>query len=90
MTNQQIVGAQAPMGLRPLVLGELAGAPVLASETCALDIIDAKFVREIENGEVVVISSDGIESHRPFPRRQARPCIFEYIYFARPDSGRSG
>ena len=62
------------------------GAYVLASETCALDIVGAEFVREIENGEIVTITADGIESHRPFPRRPARPCIFEYIYFARPDS----
>jgi amidophosphoribosyltransferase len=59
---------------------------VLASETCALDIVGAEFLREVENGEVVVITAEGLESHRPFPRRAARPCIFEYIYFARPDS----
>ncbi len=59
---------------------------MLASETCALDMVGAEFVREIENGEVVVITAEGIESHRPFPLRPARPCIFEYIYFARPDS----
>jgi amidophosphoribosyltransferase len=59
---------------------------VLASETCSLEIVGAEFVREIENGEIVTITADGIESHRPFPRRIARPCIFEYIYFARPDS----
>ena len=59
---------------------------MLASETCALDMVGAEFVREVENGEVVVITEDGIESHRPFPLRPARPCIFEYIYFARPDS----
>ncbi len=63
-----------------------ARAYVLASETCALDIVGAEFVREIENGEIVTITADGVESHRPFPRRPARPCIFEYIYFARPDS----
>ena len=68
------------------MLGELNGAYILCSETCALDIIGAKFVREVENGEVVVISEDGIESHWPFPRQPARPCIFEYIYFSRPDS----
>ncbi|MDE2018651.1 MAG: amidophosphoribosyltransferase, partial [Hyphomicrobiales bacterium] len=75
-----------PLGIRPLVLGSLDGAPILASETCALDIVGAKFVRDVENGEVVVVSADGVESLRPFPRRRARPCIFEYIYFARPDS----
>lgn len=59
---------------------------MLASETCALDIIGAKFVREVENGEIVVITENGIESHKPFPPMEARPCIFEYIYFSRPDS----
>ncbi|MEQ1647002.1 MAG: amidophosphoribosyltransferase, partial [Hyphomicrobiaceae bacterium] len=86
MTNDMLIGARDPIGIRPLVLGRLNGAYVLASETCALDIIGAEFVREIENGEIVTISKDGIESHRPFPRRPARPCVFEYIYFARPDS----
>jgi amidophosphoribosyltransferase len=86
MTNKKLIGARDPLGIRPLVLGELDGCPILTSETCALDIIGAKFVREIENGEVVVISTDGIESHKPFPPMAERPCIFEYIYFARPDS----
>ena len=86
LTNKKLIGARDPLGIRPLILGELNGAYILCSETCALDIIGAKFIREIENGEVVVISEDGIESHRPFPRQQARPCIFEYIYFSRPDS----
>lgn len=86
MTNKKLVGARDPLGIRPLVLGMLGDSPVLASETCALDIIGADFVREIENGEIVVISEDGIESHRPFPKRPARPCIFEFIYFSRPDS----
>ncbi len=86
MTNKKLIGARDPLGIRPLVLGQLGESPVLASETCALDIIGAEFVREVDNGEVVVISKDGIESHRPFPKRDPRPCIFEYIYFARPDS----
>ncbi len=86
LTNDMLIGARDPVGIRPLVLGRLGDAHVLASETCALDIVGASFVREIENGEVVVITSEGIESHRPFPKRPARPCIFEYIYFARPDS----
>ena len=86
LTNKKLIGARDPLGIRPLILGELNGAYILCSETCALDIIGAKFVREIENGEVVVISEEGIESHRPFPKQQARPCIFEYIYFSRPDS----
>jgi amidophosphoribosyltransferase len=86
LTNKKLIGARDPLGIRPLILGQLNGAYILCSETCALDIIGAKFVREIENGEVVVISEEGVESHRPFPKQQARPCIFEYIYFSRPDS----
>ncbi len=86
ITNDMMIAARDPVGIRPLVLGRLGSSYILASETCALDIVGAKFEREIENGEVVVITQDGIESHRPFPKRPARPCIFEYIYFARPDS----
>lgn len=86
LTNKKLIGARDPLGIRPLVLGELDGAYILASETCALDIIGARFVRDIENGEVVVITPDGIESIKPFGVLPARPCIFEYIYFARPDS----
>ena len=85
LTNKKLVGARDPFGIRPLVLGKLGEAWVLASETCALDIIGADFVREIENGEVVVITKDGIESHRFVPKYPARLCIFEYIYFARPE-----
>jgi len=86
LTNKKLIGARDPNGIRPLILGELNGAYILCSETCALDIIGAKYIREVENGEVVVISDEGIESLRPFPRQPARPCIFEYIYFSRPDS----
>jgi amidophosphoribosyltransferase len=86
LSNKKLIGARDPLGIRPLVLGELDGHYILASETCALDIIGAHFIRDVENGEIVVISEDGIESLRPFPRQPARPCIFEYIYFGRPDS----
>jgi amidophosphoribosyltransferase len=86
LTNDMMIGARDPVGIRPLVIGKLGQAYVLASETCALDIVGAEFLREVENGEVVVITEDGLESHRPFPKRPPRPCIFEYIYFARPDS----
>jgi len=86
LTNKKLIGARDPLGIRPLVLGEFEGCPILASETCALDIIGAKFVRDVENGEVVVISREGVQSLRPFPPKPMRPCIFEYIYFARPDS----
>jgi amidophosphoribosyltransferase len=86
LTNKKLIGARDPLGIRPLVLGELDGCPILASETCALDILGAKFVRDVENGEVVVIDETGVTSLKPFPPVKARPCIFEYIYFARPDS----
>ena len=86
LTNKKLIGARDPLGIRPLVLGELDGCPILTSETVALDIIGAKFVRDVENGEVIVIDADGMKSHKPFPPQRMRPCIFEYIYFARPDS----
>ncbi len=86
LTNKKLIGARDPLGIRPLVLGELNGQYVLASETCALDMIGARFLRDIDHGELVVISESGIESLHPFPPSQARPCVFEYVYFARPDS----
>lgn len=86
LTETQLIGARDPIGLRPLVLGKLGTAYVLSSETCALDMIGAEFVREIGNGEIVIITEDGIESITPFPPRRARPCVFEYVYFSRPDS----
>src|SRR5215203_5664941 len=86
LTNKKLIGARDPLGIRPLVLGELDGRYILASETCALDIIGARFVRDIENGECVVISDEGIKSFRFVPEQTPRPDIFEYIYFARPDS----
>jgi amidophosphoribosyltransferase len=91
LTDSMMIGARDPIGIRPLVLGDREGTPILASETCALDMIGAKFVRTVEPGEVVVASrakSGKIEiaSHFPFPRRKARPCIFEFVYFCRPDS----
>jgi len=86
LTNKKLLGARDPFGIRPLVIGRLDGHPILASETCALDIIGAKYVRDVENGEVVVFDEEGMHSHKPFPPTAPRPCIFEYIYFARPDS----
>ena len=86
LTNKKLIGVRDPHGIRPLVLGDLNGAPVLASETCALDIIGAKYIRDVENGEIVIISESGIESVKPFPAVKERPCIFERIYFSRPDS----
>lgn len=86
LTGDRMIGARDPLGIRPLVLGQLHGRYVLASETCALDMMGATFVRDIEHGEVVVITDQGIESLRPFPALRARPCLFEYVYFSRPDS----
>ncbi|MEC8578818.1 MAG: amidophosphoribosyltransferase, partial [Pseudomonadota bacterium] len=86
LTNKKLIGARDPLGIRPLILGQLDGHYILASETCALDIIGAQFVREVENGEIVVITEDGLESVKPFPKLAPRPCVFEYIYFSRPDS----
>jgi amidophosphoribosyltransferase len=86
MTRTKLIGVRDPLGIRPLMLGKLGAATVLASETCALDIIGAEFVREIEPGEMVVITEDKITSFRPFEPKRPQPCIFEYVYFSRPDS----
>jgi amidophosphoribosyltransferase len=86
LTDAALIGVRDPMGVRPLVLGDLQGSPVLASETCALDILGADFVRDIEPGEMVIATEHEIESVRPFTTEQERFCVFEYIYFARPDS----
>ena len=86
LTQNSLVGVRDPFGIRPLVIGKLKNSYVLASETCALDIIGAKFIREVENGEIVLIENDTLKSIKPFPPKKVRPCVFEYIYFARPDS----
>jgi amidophosphoribosyltransferase len=86
LSNKKMVGCRDPLGIRPLVLGDLDGAWILASETCALDIIGARYVRDVAPGEVVVITESGIESLFPFKPQKPRFCIFEYVYFARPDS----
>ena len=86
MTNKKLVGVRDPYGIRPLVIGKLKTSYILASETCALDIVGATFVREVDNGEIIVIENQSIKSFKPFPKQKPRPCIFEYIYFARPDS----
>jgi amidophosphoribosyltransferase len=82
----RVVGVRDVRGFRPLVLGKLGEAHVLASETCALDLIRAQFVREVEPGEMVTLSDQGVESRFPFERAEPRQCVFELIYFARPDS----
>ena len=86
LTQNSLIGARDPYGIRPLVIGKLNNSFVLASETCALDIIGAKFIREVENGEIVLIENDELKSIKPFPPQKLRPCVFEYIYFSRPDS----
>ncbi len=86
LSEKKMIGARDPLGIRPLVLGDLEGAYILASETCALDIIGARFVRDVQPGEVVIVTRDGLESRFPFERTNARFCIFEYVYFARPNS----
>ncbi len=86
LSEKKLIGCRDPLGVRPLLLGAIDGAPVLASETCALDIIGAKLVREIQPGELVIINESGIESRTPFPPLRSRFCIFEHVYFARPNS----
>jgi len=86
LINKKLIGIRDPFGIRPLVIGKLNKSYILASETCAFDIIGAKFIREVENGEIVVIGEKGLESIKPFPKMKERPCVFEYIYFSRPDS----
>ncbi len=86
LAQNKLIGVRDPLGIRPLVIGKLKNSYVLASETCALDIIGARFLREVVNGEIVVIENDKIESIKPFSNKKPRPCVFEYIYFSRPDS----
>jgi len=86
LTKNTLIGVRDPYGIRPLVIGKLKDSYILASETCALDIIGAKFVREVENGEIVCIENNVLKSFKPFPKKKQRPCVFEYIYFARQDS----
>jgi len=86
LTQNILVGVRDPFGIRPLVIGKLKDSYIFASETCALDIIGAKFIRDVENGEIVYIENNELKSIKPFPLKKSRPCVFEYIYFARPDS----
>src|SRR5256714_14198304 len=88
LTNKKLIGARDPLGIRPLVIGRLDGYPILASETCALDIIGAKYVRDVENGEVARFVEEGVHSHKTFPPLAPRPCILGDIYIPRPDSAR--
>lgn len=90
MTNNTLIGVRDPYGVRPLVLGKLGDAYILASETCAFDIVGADFVREVEAGEIVTITKEGLRSLKPFAKARKRFCVFEYIYFSRPDSFSEG
>jgi amidophosphoribosyltransferase len=86
LTEQGLVACRDPLGIRPLVMGKLGEATIFASETVALDVIGATFLRDVDPGELVVVNGDGIRSFRPFAKINARPCIFEHVYFSRPDS----
>lgn len=90
LANNKLIGVRDPLGVRPLVLGQLGDAKILASETCALDIVGAEYVRDIAPGEMVVITEEGMQSLKPFPKTPKRFCIFEYVYFSRPDSVSEG
>ena len=86
LTKDSLIGVRDPFGIRPLVIGKLGGSYILSSESCGLDIIGAKLLRDVEAGEIVIINQHGIESVKPFKKSVLRPCLFEYIYFSRPDS----
>ena len=86
LTQNILIGVRDPFGIRPLVIGKLKNSYVFASETCALDIIGAKYIRDVENGEIVYVENNNLKSIKPFPAKKIRPCVFEYIYFSRPDS----
>src|SRR5206468_1065686 len=86
LSQNEVIGLRDPLGVRPLVLGRLVDAWIVTSETCALDIIGADFVRDVEPGEIVIIGAGGVKSVKPFDHLAKRLCVFEYIYFARPDS----
>ncbi len=86
MTENMLIAARDPKGFRPLCLGKLNGAWVVASETCALDLIEAEYIRDVEPGEILFINQEGLKSVKPWPETKTAFCIFEYIYFARPDS----
>ncbi len=86
MTSEGMIACRDPLGIRPLVMGELNGATIFASETVALDVVGASYLRTVAPGELVIVTAEGVRSIKPFPAVSARPCIFEHVYFSRPDS----
>ncbi len=90
LTKEGLIGYRDPLGVRPLVLGKLDNSYILCSETCALDIIGAEYIRDVEPGELIILTDEGLSSHRPMPEENPRPCIFEHVYFSRPDSFANG
>ncbi|NCP25807.1 MAG: amidophosphoribosyltransferase, partial [Sphingomonadales bacterium] len=86
MTAEGMIACRDPLGIRPLVMGRIGEAYVFASETVALDLVGAEYVRSVEPGELIVVTNGELRSHRPFPDNKPRPCIFEHVYFSRPDS----
>lgn len=86
LSEEGLIAARDPYGLRPLCLGKIKDAYVVASETCAFDLIEARYIRDVEPGELILINGKGLHSYKPFPKTRSAFCIFEYVYFARPDS----
>lgn len=90
LANDKMIGVRDPLGVRPLVIGKLGDSVIFASETVALDIVGAEYMRDVEPGEIVIVTSEGMRSLKPFPKTSSRFCIFEYVYFSRPDSMSEG
>src|ERR1044072_2747982 len=86
LTEQGLIACRDPLGIRPLVMGKLGEATIFASETVALDVIGASYLRDVEPGELIIVNETGVRSFRPFEKAEPRPCIFEHVYFSRPDS----
>jgi amidophosphoribosyltransferase len=86
LTSEGMIACRDPLGIRPLVMGRLGDSYIFASETVALDVVGATYIRSVEPGELIIVSAQGLRSHRPFAPHRPRPCIFEHIYFSRPDS----
>ncbi|MBT7271407.1 MAG: amidophosphoribosyltransferase, partial [Nitrospina sp.] len=90
MSENELIAARDPQGFRPLCLGKLEGAYIVASESCVMDLVEAEFIREIEPGELILINQSGVKSFFPFPKTPTKQCVFEHIYFSRPDSNLFG